>query len=795
MTAAPVTGTGLPQATSGSTTRRAGFWQSPTVRRGAVDLACVALLLSTGVLAFGPVFGGSVGYVAAAGGAVAGLGLALVSTWRGWTRLGTLLATILVYLALGGALALPDTTVGGILPRLETIRRLTLLSWQSWRDLLTVPLPAGDFDGPAVLPFLAALLCSTLAGCAVLRLRRLGLTVALGISPAATLLVVGILWGSHSAPAAAGQGAVFVVAALAWTSWRSQLGAIDTHVVFLRSASTPRSARTHQAVSAGLALALAAGFGVGAWLVVAPSPDRHVLRDEVDPPFDPQQYASPLTMYRYLESELDDDVLFTVSGLPAGARVRLAAMDVYDGNVYNVSEDSAEFARVGTSVEPSRYSDPAADVTELSFHIGAYEGVWIPGGGDLRGLAVPDTLGTVYYNDATGTALATNGLGDGDEYALDVALAPSYTPEELDDLPSDAQPDATFPIAVNTATVEAVGAALPDLAGDKATPMDQLRAIRSALSTDGRFADGEPFPSLPGHTNGRITRLLADDSGQMVGDDEQYAVAMTLMARDLGWPARVVMGFYPDPTAGSGDEVAITGDDAHVWTEVRFEGLGWVPFDPTPDDDNKPNVQQPEPQDRKDPQVLPPPDIPDDRDAKAPPPADSDIDKDEDGAGTVWRFLKLAVITAGTIAILVSPFLLIAALKNRRRRKRRTTGDLADRISGGWAEVMDLATDIGAKVPAPATRFESAVMLEDRMPLATTLSIAHRVDGHVFGAGDPTEVDVEAVWSAVENLRSEFRESASFRDRIRQRFSLRSLVRRPEWLARAELRATSGGSR
>lgn len=44
----------------------------------------------------------------------------------------------------------------------------------------------------------------------------------------------------------------------------------------------------------------------------------------------------------------------------------------------------------------------------------------------------------------------------------------------------------------------------------------------------------------------------------------------------------------------------MTGKDAHAWTEVYFEGFGWVPFDATPQQqemggDNQQDQQQPEP--------------------------------------------------------------------------------------------------------------------------------------------------------------------------------------------------------
>lgn len=61
---------------------------------------------------------------------------------------------------------------------------------------------------------------------------------------------------------------------------------------------------------------------------------------------------------------------------------------------------------------------------------------------------------------------------------------------------------------------------------------------------------------------------------------EQYASAMAVMARTIGLPARVAVGF----TAGfqTSDYRAITNQDAHAWVEVFFPGQGWMVFDPTP---------------------------------------------------------------------------------------------------------------------------------------------------------------------------------------------------------------------
>jgi hypothetical protein len=59
-----------------------------------------------------------------------------------------------------------------------------------------------------------------------------------------------------------------------------------------------------------------------------------------------------------------------------------------------------------------------------------------------------------------------------------------------------------------------------------------------------------------------------------------YATAMTIMARMMGIPARIVNGF----TWGhkQGNKWVVNGDDAHSWVQVYFPGYGWITFDPTP---------------------------------------------------------------------------------------------------------------------------------------------------------------------------------------------------------------------
>src|SRR5205085_1043857 len=58
--------------------------------------------------------------------------------------------------------------------------------------------------------------------------------------------------------------------------------------------------------------------------------------------------------------------------------------------------------------------------------------------------------------------------------------------------------------------------------------------------------------------------------------------AMTIMARLLGIPARLVSGFSQGHFDTQRKVWVVSGGDAHSWVQVYFPGYGWISFDPTP---------------------------------------------------------------------------------------------------------------------------------------------------------------------------------------------------------------------
>ncbi len=80
----------------------------------------------------------------------------------------------------------------------------------------------------------------------------------------------------------------------------------------------------------------------------------------------------------------------------------------------------------------------------------------------------------------------------------------------------------------------------------------------------------------PGNSGSDLLDFLINKQGYC----EQYASAMAVMARYAGVPARVAIGYTKGQRKAG--YWSISTRDAHAWVEVYFQGVGWVPWDPTP---------------------------------------------------------------------------------------------------------------------------------------------------------------------------------------------------------------------
>jgi hypothetical protein len=147
----------------------------------------------------------------------------------------------------------------------------------------------------------------------------------------------------------------------------------------------------------------------------------------------------------------------------------------------------------------------------------------------------------------------------------------------------DASDASTYPPALVRAEV-----ALPRLPGvigklarqatrGAHTPLAQAQALVNWFRSGAfRYTLDPPVPSSG--ANPLVSFLTATRSGTC----EQFAGAFTVLARTLGLPTRLVVGFTAGTRTGR-NSVTVRGEDAHAWPEVYLgPAAGWVSFEPTP---------------------------------------------------------------------------------------------------------------------------------------------------------------------------------------------------------------------
>ena len=752
------------------------------------DMGVLLVLAVLGVVGFEPSFGGYGFLLAGLGGLVLGAATGIGTAIFRLNALTTVLAAVVLYFLVGTPLAVPTQAIAVVFPSLQSLGSIAVGTVYGWSDIVTLSTPIGAPQYIAVVPYFAAwfvaLLSTTLATRWLSQRPRTAWRFGVALVAPVALYLAGILIGTDQPYQAGLRGTVFAVLAIVWLGWRRQGETI----------AQAGAAKLRNRKIAGTAIivvgAILAG-GATALFVAPPNDERFVLREEIQPPFDPLDYPSPFSAFSHYTKQVTDEVLFTVAGLQQGDLVRLATLDTFTGKLWNVTgpesdaNGSGSFELVGrTFPKPTLITPVERD--NVTFTIGDYSDVWVPTVGYTTDLVftggdAADQDDSLRYNPLTGTTVLTSGLHAGDSYTVDAEQQEVIPAAELADAKVAALQLPAVDGSPDIVTVKA-----QEYAGSTTKPMAQLEAMRIALVENGFLSHGRASDSVPsraGHGADRITELL--ERNQMVGDQEQYASAFALMARSFGYPARVVLGFAPEVPEGGGS-VEVTGDDVTAWVEVAFDDVGWVSFNPTPDETDIPQDQVPKPQSEPQPQVRQPPRADnDDEDLLSP--VELDDTRDDDN-GLPFQLPGWVIVLGLSIlipAIIVFvPLLVIAALKRRRARRRRTTGAGHDRVAGAWEELTDRYSELGFDVPPKLTRVWVATRLEEQLQgeqQPRLRSLAVETDEAVFSGREVDASRSEQVWTealaAVEVAKSAVTGGRRLLSRYRVR-SVRDVVAR-----------------
>ncbi|MGW3602614.1 transglutaminase family protein [Micromonospora sp. NPDC005161] len=222
--------------------------------------------------------------------------------------------------------------------------------------------------------------------------------------------------------------------------------------------------------------------------------------------------------------------------------------------------------RVGPGVQQARYQATVEVTKSLSMSLMPVY---------AEPVRTEDLNGNWLYDPNQQVVFSNRDNSRGKKYSFDY-IRSTYTPAAL----RAAQPlPADHPVRRQlTATpgaVPEVEELVKGLVQGKRTDYDRVLAIYQHFSADNGFS--YRLSTESGSSGEDIVNFLTNK----VGYCQQYAAAMAWLVRSAGIPARVAFGF----TNGSkrdGDTYTLTNLNLHAWTEVYFDGVGWVPFDATP---------------------------------------------------------------------------------------------------------------------------------------------------------------------------------------------------------------------
>ncbi|QHC67003.1 hypothetical protein GSU68_10815 [Rathayibacter sp. VKM Ac-2759] len=275
----------------------------------------------------------------------------------------------------------------------------------------------------------------------------------------------------------------------------------------------------------------------------------------------------PVTVLRYA----------TDSDLPVYLRV-LTVSD-FEGENWAPSA-TEETAPIDAPIAPEGLSESVPRLSEeVDVSVETLRSQWLPVPYPVESLSgvgdgwLQDVQDGSIRGDATTRA--------GDDYDVQ-ALRLEPDPQQLLDAPAPAGLERYLSLPDDVP--EIVRATAADVTADDTTAYDQARSLQSYFRSS-EFTYSEDTPAEEGYDGdgvGVLEAFLTVREGYCV----HFASAMAVMARELGIPSRLAIGYQPGSVVPSSDSDLTTyrvmSSDLHAWPELYFEGVGWLPFEPTP---------------------------------------------------------------------------------------------------------------------------------------------------------------------------------------------------------------------
>ena len=575
--------------------------------------------------------------------------------------------------------------------------------------------------------------------------------------------------------APAGAAALYAAGALLTAGRADRHGVVATALVLLTVASwllldrPPNPARrAADPRHAAPAVALALGLALLAGLV--PVTGAFEPRRLVDPPHRTLDEPSPLPRIAAWQQNGDVELLRVTGG---GTRLRLVTLAEFTGANWSATATYRPLgAEASTALPPGR-NQVRLDATVI---VAALDGPWLPS----PGAPLATSVSSVDVEPESGSLALRDGLRPGLAYRISaVRDAP-----RADDVASAAVPaGATVQPYLRTPRLPRLFAEYArQVSFGASTPFEQAVAIEAAVRADRRHDPGAPTGSSYARLETFLFREEGAEPGARSGTAEQFATAFAVLARAVGLPTRVVVGFRLGDPDATGTRV-VYGRDAHAWPEVYFSGWGWYAFDPMPFGDDTAN---PDAQAKKlaldrvtslaSGSSTPASPVPASPTAPRQPPSAQPAGQAPAGTGGRLLSVPIGRVAGGTALAVLLPLVLLALARRVRRARHRMAG-----ARGAWSEVLDLLVLLGRPapgwLPAPEVAAElAAAVPAPGEPVHPALRIARAADRAAF-APEPPEPPEPAPGEAWAALRRAVRAAVPWRRRLVWPVNPRPLLR------------------
>ena len=404
-----------------------------------------------------------------------------------------------------------------------------------------------------------------------------------------------------------------------------------------------------------------------------------------------------VSVQRRLNQGVDVPLVTVKTDDPHPSYLRLTVLDDFDGTAWRPRQrDIPPSQKAGGQMPaaPGLSASTPRDTYTSELEVdSAFESTWLPTPYPATQVRVSgdwrydlDTLDLLNVDKKTTAGLEYAAVGQvvhPDPAAMVVApVAPRSVYADNTDLPSTVPP-----WIINLAkSVTAQGR----------SQWEKAVILQRWFRVDGGFS----YSTTTGSGSGldQLEQFLGFDEGSRQGYCEQFASAMAMMARALGIPARVAVGFL-EPQRQPDGSFVYSSHDMHAWPELYFQGAGWTIFEPTPADQARTTpsytqgrVPRPGAEPTSNPSAT-------DFNEEIKPSADVKAGQSAELPGTAPT--RTPWFVAGAVLLLAGLLLVPRLLRRRARHRRLGVGrDPTHRLpvdvaEGAWAEVRATALDLG----------------------------------------------------------------------------------------------------